>query len=272
MVLISVCIHLKLGLFTHRKRLAMKINSILLANQGRWSLVSCILIISLTLFSIGNVWGQSGPIKIGIIGTGRIGGALARHWVDAGYEVFISSRHPDQLQALADELGPRAHVGTPQQAAAFGDVVVVSVPYSATPQIGRDYAPELAGKVVLDTGNPFERRDGPMAAEALKTGVGLASAEFLHGTRLVRAYNCIPAASLANDANRKPERIAIPIAGDDAGALKIAERLIRDSGFDPVVVGSLKESRLFELGQPLASGQFTASEMRQKLKEVKGKE
>ena len=211
---------------------------------------------------------QSDPVKIGIIGTGRIGGALARHWVKAGHEVMMSSRHPEKLQALASELGPRAHVGTPREAAAFGEVVLVSVPYSATPEIGKDYAKELAGKVVIDTGNPFPQRDGPMAQEALARGVGIASAGFLHGTRLVRAYNCIPAASLANDANRTPERIAIPIAGDDAAALAVAEGLIRDSGFDPVVVGSLAQSRAFELGQPLARGQFSAREMQQKIKEL----
>lgn len=246
----------------------MNIKTNPLRPQGMRNLVPCFLIIALGLFGIGSAGAQSEPMKIGIIGTGHIGGALARHWVNAGYEVFMSSRHPDELQPLADELGPRAHAGTPREAAAFGEVILVSVPYKATPQIGRDYAAELAGKVVLDTGNPFERRDGPMAAEALKKGVGESSAEFLQGTRLVRAYNCIPAATLANDANRKPDRIAIPIASDDTGALKIAERLIRDSGFDPVVVGSLKDSRLFELGQPLASGQLTAAEMRQRLKQV----
>ena len=250
----------------------MSIKTLLFGGPGRRNLLAVILILAVVMFGGGSVWAQTQSIKIGIIGTGRIGGALARHWVHAGYEVFVSSRHPNQLQALANELGPRAHVGTPRQAAAFGDVVVVSVPYKATPQIGRDYATELAGKVVLDTGNPFERRDGPMAAAALKKGVGLSSQDFLKGTRLVRAYNCIPAASLAKDANRKPERIAIPIASDDAGALKVAERLIKDSGFDPVVIGSLKDSRLFELGQPLASGRLTATEMRQKLKDVKSKE
>ena len=250
----------------------MNINTTVFGGPGKRNLLAGILVLAVAVFGSGSVWAQSESLKIGIIGTGRIGGALARHWVHAGYEVFVSSRHPNQLQSLANELGPRAHVGTPRQAAAFGDVVVVSVPYKATPQIGQDYAAELAGKVLLDTGNPFERRDGPMAAAALQKGVGLSSADFLHGTRLVRAYNCIPAASLAKDANRKPERIAIPIASDDAGALKIAERLIKDSGFDPVVVGSLKDSRLFELGQPLASGQFTAAEMRRKLKEVRSEE
>src|SRR5262245_50570263 len=67
------------------------------------------------------------PLKIGIIGTGRIGGALARHWVEAGHEVLVSSRHPEELEPLAKELGPKAHVGQPREAAAFGSVVLVSV-------------------------------------------------------------------------------------------------------------------------------------------------
>lgn len=212
---------------------------------------------------------QSEPLRIGIIGTGKIGGALARHWYAAGHEILMSSRHPEELQPLADELGSRARAGTPREAAAFGDVVLVSVPYAAIPQIGRDYASELRGKVVLDTSNPVERRDGPMAAEALEKGSGIASAQFLAGTRLVRAYNCIPAASLANEANRRPERIAIPLAGDDAEALATAERLVRDSGFDPVVVGGLERARDFDLGNRLARGDLSAAELRQLIAETR---
>ena len=208
---------------------------------------------------------QPQSLRIGIIGTGRIGGALARHWVAAGHEVFMSSRHPEELAPLAEELGPRAHYGMPCEAAAFGPIVLVSIPYGAMPQIGADCAVELDGKIVLDTSNPVENRDGAMALEAQRKGAGVATAEFLRGTRVVRAYNCIPAAALANDSNRRPERIAIPIGGDDAEALRIAERLVSDSGFDPVVVGSLADTRRFDLGQPLASGQLTAAEMRQRL-------
>src|SRR5262249_35739974 len=79
------------------------------------------------------------PLKIGILRTGHIGGTLAKLWVAAGHEVLISSRHPDELRPLAKQLGPRARVGTPKEAASFGDVVVVSVPYKALPQIGRDF-------------------------------------------------------------------------------------------------------------------------------------
>lgn len=208
---------------------------------------------------------QARGLRIGIIGTGRIGGALATHWTKAGHEVLMSSRHPEELKGLASSLGARARVGTPKEAAAFGDVVLVSVPYSAVPEIGRDNAAALKGKVVIDTSNPVDSRDGAMALAAQKKGAGVATAEHLPGARVVRAFNCIPAASLANDGNRKPERIAIPIGGDDKQALAVAERLVRDAGFDPVVVGSLAQTRQFDLGQPLAGRQFTAAEMRKAL-------
>ena len=204
-------------------------------------------------------------LKVGIIGTGRIGGALARHWVNAGHEVFMSSRHPEELEPLAKELGPRAHVGTPREAAAFGSVVLVSVPYGAMPQIGNDYAAELAGKVIIDTSNPVERRDGSQALEWQQKGAGVATAELLKNRRVVRAFNCIPAASLASQANRQPARLAIPIGGDDAAAVAITERLVRDAGFDPVMVGNLAESRRFDLGQPLAAGNLSAAELRARM-------
>jgi 8-hydroxy-5-deazaflavin:NADPH oxidoreductase len=204
------------------------------------------------------------PEKIGIIGTGRIGSALARAWVKAGHEVFVSTRHPEELQALVAELGAHAHAGTPRQAAAFGSVVLVSIPYGAMPQIGMDLRTELAGKVILDTSNPSERRDGPMAVDAQKKGAGLTTAELLHNTRVVRAFNCIGAASLASDGFRQPNRLAIPIGGDDPAALAIAERLIREIGFDPVMIGSLARTRVFDLGQPLATGSLTAADMRSK--------
>ena len=205
---------------------------------------------------------QAKPLRIGIIDTGRIGGALARHWTAAGHEVLMSSRNPDELQPLAKELGPRARVGNPADASAFGEVVLVSVPYGAMPQIGKDNAAALKGKIVLDTSNPSEGRDGAMAIPAQKKGAGIATAEFLPGTRVVRAFNCIPAASLANAANRKPERLAIPIGGDDPAAIAMGERLVRDAGFDPVVVGTLAQTRQFDLGQPLARGDMTAAGLR----------
>ena len=206
------------------------------------------------------------PLKIGIIGTGDIGGALARHWGAAGHQLVISSRHPEQLQSLAKEIGPNVKVGTAREAAAFGEVVLISVPYGATPQVGRDYAAELKGKVVLDTGNPYPSRDGDMAVRDRQRGTGVASAEYLPGTRLVRAFNAINAGPLAQEGFRKPERIGIPLASDDAGAMKVASQLVSDAGFDPVPVGGLSRAREFDYGTPVYVRGMTAAELRKALR------
>jgi len=205
------------------------------------------------------------PMKIGIIGTGEIGSALARHWAAAGHQLLISSRHPEQLRAFAKELGPNVKVGTPREAAAFGEVVMLAVPYGATPQVGRDYAEELKGKVVLDAGNPYPSRDGEMAVRDRARGTGVASAEYLPGTRLVRAFNAINSGPLANEAFHEPEKLGIPLAADDAAALKIAAQLVTDAGFDPVPVGNLSRAREFDYGTPVYVRGMTAAELRQKL-------
>ena len=202
------------------------------------------------------------PLKIGVIGTGKIGGALATHWAKAGHELLISSRHPEQLQQLAKQLGPKVRAGTPQEAAAFGDVILLSIPYGATPQVGRDLAKELAGKVVIDTGNPYPQRDGAMAEEARREGTGVASTEFLPGVRLVRAFNAISEDNLKNKANNPGGRYGIPIAADDKQALAVGERLIRDAGFEPVVVGPLRRAREFDVGTPPYGKLTTADELR----------
>ena len=205
------------------------------------------------------------PLKIGIIGTGHIGGTLATLWVAAGHEVLMSSRHPQELQALAKSLGPRARIGTPQEAARFGEVVLLSVPYGALPQVGRELKNELAGKIVLDTGNPYPERDGPMAAEARRKGTGVASAEYLPGVRLVRAFNAINSGDLRSEAHRKGAPIAIPLAGDDRQALQVTEQLVRDAGFAPVVVGNLSRAREFDVGTSVYTRLMTEPQLRQAL-------
>ena len=205
------------------------------------------------------------PARIGIIGTGKIGGTLAELWVKAGHEVLISSRHPDELQGLARTLGPKARVGTPKEAAVFGEVVLISVPYGALPQVGKDLQNELKGKVVLDTGNPYPERDGEMAVEARRKGTGVASAEFLPGVRLVRAFNAISYRSLRSEAHRAGEAVGIPIAADDKQALAVASRLVKDAGFEPVVVGPLSKAKSFDVGSPVYVQLLTARELKARL-------
>src|SRR5262249_1036172 len=117
-------------------------------------------------------WAQAKP-KVGFIGAGRIGGQLATFWAHAGYPVMVSALDLDTVQKLAAGIGSGAQAGTPAQAAAFGDVVVVTVPYGALPQVGKDYAAQLKGKIVLDTCNPNVTRDGPMTKDALEKGTGV---------------------------------------------------------------------------------------------------
>ena len=204
-------------------------------------------------------------MKIGIIGSGRIGGTLGTLWVEAGHEVLFSSRHPDELKEFIERLGPAARSGTPLDAAVFGEVVLISVPYHAVPQIGRDLARQLAGKVVLETGNPYPSRDGEMAVEARNKGMGLASAEYLPGVRLVRAFNTIPYSILRSEAHRAGDRIAIPLASDDREALAVASQLVKDAGYEPVVVGPLARAKDFDIGTSVYARGLTAQELRKAL-------
>jgi len=208
------------------------------------------------------------PLKIGIIGSGNIGSTLGTLWVKSGHPVLFSSRHPEELKSLADGLGPLARAGTVREALAFGDVVFIGVPYGAYPQIGKDYAKEFVGKIVIDAGNAVIARDGEIAKPARENGVGLTSAKLLAGARIVRAFNILGSGRVASLSNRPEGRIAIPMAGDDQEALKVASGLVRDAGFDPVILGSLQRSKVFEQGGPLYGAQMSAQEMRERLKTI----
>ena len=200
-------------------------------------------------------------LKIGIIGSGKVGSAIGAVWVTAGHEVMFSSRHLDHDQSLAISLGAGAHAGTPREAADFGEVIVVSVPYGALPDVGKDLADLIKGKIVIDTCNPFPSRDGEIADWAREKGAGLASAELLPGALLVRAFNAIGAASMGS-AYQEPGVIGMPIAGDDAEAIAVASGLIREIGYEPVLIGGLEMGRYLMPGTPLA-GEHSAEEIRQ---------
>ena len=208
---------------------------------------------------------ENTKLKIGVIGSGIIGGTVGGLWVKAGHEVMFSSLDLEHDKALAARIGAGARAGTPKEAGAFGEVLLISVPYSALPQVGRDLGDSLKGKVVLDTCNPIPTRDGDMAVEAKAKGTGIASPEFLPGARLVRAFNSVGYSRLQSEAHRAGERIAIPLAGDDAAALKIAVRLVQDAGFEPVVVGPLARAKEFDSGMPVYGKALTAAELRKGL-------
>ena len=203
--------------------------------------------------------------RIGVIGSGHIGGTIGGLWVKSGHPVLFSSRHPEELKDLVAGLGELAKAGTVDQAIAFGDVLFIAVPYAALPQIGRDYGAALKGKIMLDACNAVTARDGSITDEVEREGVGVISQKYLPGTRLVRAFNTLNYKIFASEANRPDPKLAIPIAGDDPEAVQVAAGLIRDAGFDPVVVGKLADASRFQRGGPGYGQALSAAELKQKL-------
>ena len=198
--------------------------------------------------------------KIGMVGSGNVGSNLGRVWAKAGYPVMFSSRDIEVDRKLAAEIGSGSSAGTPQQAAAFGEVLVFAVPYGALPELGKTLGDSLKGKVVIDACNPFPQRDGGIADEARAQGAGVVSARLLPGARIVRAFNAVGAARMGA-VHTTPGKVGMPIAGDDAQAIEIASRLIRDIGFEPVLVGGLAMGKYLMPGTPLA-GEHTPEEIR----------
>jgi 8-hydroxy-5-deazaflavin:NADPH oxidoreductase len=205
------------------------------------------------------------PLKVGMVGAGRMGGALGALFVKAGHPVMFSSRHPEKLRDLATRLGPLAQAGTVEQAIAFGDVVAMVVPYAAIEEIGKAHGRVLATKaLVMDVCNPIAGRDGDDLVRWVgeQGGAGLASAKLLPGARIVRAFNAISYRRLAEIAHRPGGPVGVPMAGDDPRAIALAEGLIRRIGFEPVLVGGLAMGKYLLPGTPLA-GERTPAEVRQ---------
>jgi 8-hydroxy-5-deazaflavin:NADPH oxidoreductase len=205
------------------------------------------------------------PLKIGTIGAGREGGALGTLFAKAGHPVMFSSRNPEALKDLVVEAGPTAQAGSVAQAVAFGDVILLVVPYPAVEQIARDQGKALATKaLVMDVSNPIALRDGYAFVKEIEDqgGPGLVTAKLLPGAHIVRAFNAINYRSLAPNAHRSGEPLGVPIAGDDPKAIAVATSLIKEVGFEPVLVGGLIMGKYLVPGTPLG-GEHTPAEIRQ---------
>ncbi len=206
-------------------------------------------------------------MNIGIVGSGKIGSVVGKLWARAGHHVRFSSRHPEQLDGLVRQAGPNASRGTIEEALGFGDVILLSIPYGSVQRFGQEHGARLQGKVLIETGNPYPQRDGAIAQEvrASGRGTGLWSAGWLPGVRLVRGFNSVWDQTLAKEAHRPEPRVGVPLASDDPEALEIAARLVRDAGFDPVIVGGLARARDFDVGTPVYASNMSGPEVRQAL-------
>jgi predicted dinucleotide-binding enzyme len=202
-------------------------------------------------------------MAIGIIGTGKIGSPAARLFVRAGHEVAIAnSRGPESLAALADELGGRARAATVDEAAEFGEIVLVAIHFGAYRDLP---AAALAGKVVVDAMNYYSARDGRIAALVDETTTSSELlAEHLRDARLVKAFNTMQWESLRDrgDPEGAGERLVIFLAGDDAEAKGRVSELIDAIGFAPVDSGGLSAGgRRQQAGSPVYGRLMTASEV-----------
>ncbi|MCU1689166.1 MAG: NADPH-dependent reductase [Jatrophihabitantaceae bacterium] len=205
-------------------------------------------------------------MRIGLIGSGFIGGSVARLALAQGHEVILSnSRTPDTLADLVADLGPGASAALAADAADAGEIVVVTVPfknYTAVP------VEPLAGKIVIDTNNYYFERDGHFSAidDGTQTPSG-ALAEHLPTSRIVKAFNNIQWEQLQHDGlpAGSPNRRALSIAGDDAEAKAAVTALIDSFGYDVVDAGGLVEGRRFDRDKPAYGPRATADELREML-------
>jgi predicted dinucleotide-binding enzyme len=207
---------------------------------------------------------QGAKPKIATIGAGREGGALGTLFAKDGFQVMFSSRNPEQLKDLVTSAGPNAKAGTVAEAIAFGDVVLIVVPYTAMDQIAKDYGKALATKqLVIDVSNPIPRRDGEDFVKKVNEqgGAGLYTAKLLPGVPLVRAFNAIGYNGLGKAAHRSGTPLGVPIAGDDSKAIALASSLIKEIGFEPVLIGGLAKGKYLVPGTPLG-GEHTPDELR----------
>ncbi|WP_031512069.1 NAD(P)-binding domain-containing protein [Streptomyces sp. NRRL F-5123] len=178
-------------------------------------------------------------MRIGIIGAGHIGSTLARHFSAAGHQVALAnSRGPETLAGLTADIGGGVRAVTAAEAAGFGEVAVVSIPYGRIDELPRN---ELSGKIVVDTCNYYPQRDGHEADLDDGSTTSSEKVRAATGGDVVKAFNAIFWENLRDRGRPEgdPERLAIPVSGDEDKAKKVVAGLIREIGFDPVDAGPL---------------------------------
>ncbi len=177
-------------------------------------------------------------MKISIIGSGNIGGTAGRFWSKDGHEIMFSSRHPEDLAQLVAQAGPTAQTGTPEQAAAWGEVVLVAIPFGKYETLP---AAQLAGKIAIDATNYYPQRDGQIAMHGGTSSELIA--RHLPGARLVKAFNTMRSETLRTQGrtDATADRLVLFLAGDDPDAKQVVAQLITEIGFAPLDTGTPRE-------------------------------
>ncbi|MFB7278718.1 NADPH-dependent F420 reductase [Streptomyces hydrogenans] len=196
-------------------------------------------------------------MRIGVLGTGNMADALATHWARAGHRVTVGGRDAEKARRLADRIGAGAESGSPEAAAASGEVVLAALPFGAGAEVVRDLRPALAGKTLLDCSNPVGpgfrllTEGGPSAARLL--------ADAAPEAHVVKAFNlCHEDVWRMRPPVFDGRPLAVPVCGDDETALARVRTLVRDAGCEPVAGGGLDRAGLLEATAALFIGLWVA--------------
>ncbi|MGB3606231.1 NADPH-dependent F420 reductase [Psychroserpens sp.] len=188
-------------------------------------------------------------MKIGVIGSGNIGGNLGKHWAKAGHEVLFSSRHPEELNDLVrDSEGNAKAISIEKAFEAKADVYLLAMPFMAVDRLSELYAGEYGNKVIIDATNPYPSRDGNMAQEVRDSNSNASeyTAMKFNTAKTAKAFNTIKAEDLKTKAWRTVDKIAIPFAAQDEDSRNVTKQLIEDIGFDAVYVGDLTKTKIMD--------------------------
>jgi hypothetical protein len=211
-------------------------------------------------------------MKIGIIGSGNIGGNLGKHWAKAGHEVLFSSRHPKELGSLVKQAGENAKaVSVTDAFEANADVYLLAMPFEAIDKISEIYAGEYANKVIIDATNPYPERDGDMAQKVRDANYNATeyTAMKFSTAKTSKAFNTIRAEHLRDKAFKETDKLAIPFAAQDEESKKITQQLINDIGFDALYIGNLDNTSIMDPDQEIYGKSISLSELRDVVNELR---
>ncbi|CAM4148394.1 NADPH-dependent F420 reductase [Zobellia nedashkovskayae] len=205
-------------------------------------------------------------MKIGIIGSGNIGGNLGKHWAKAGHEVLFSSRHPEELKGLVSEAGNNAQAMSIKEAfEANADVYLLAMPFKAVDELAKTYAAQYSNKLIIDATNPYPERDGEMAQkvrDANYTASEYTAMKF-SSAKTAKAFNSIKAEHLRDRAFRSTDKLTIPYASQDIESRYVTKKLIEDMGFDTLYVGNLTDTKIMDPDQEIYGKSLSHDELKQ---------
>ncbi|MEM9981464.1 MAG: NAD(P)-binding domain-containing protein, partial [Bacteroidota bacterium] len=212
-------------------------------------------------------------MKIGIIGSGNIGGSVGIHLAKAGHEVIFSSRNPEKLTPLVAATDGKAKASTPEEAANFAEVILLAIPFGNVPAVAQTIG-SIDGKVLIDAGNYYPQRDGAEIGKAMQEK-GLLETEWtashFSGAHVGKAFNSIYYKTLQNKAfASQADRLAIPFAAADKKAEETIQSLLISIDFAPVFLGDLTQTKIIQPNESLYTKEMSEEALKKQVKQLLG--